>query len=107
MRSFKIKGTCRAHCLDLQRAGVGVFALRRMARAARYQNAGMPHGSAAGKRDEDRALSGRPSADRKGYYPGLESHPQHALAKTQQRGFGAMLSFDTKAGRSIAERVCM
>ena len=41
------------------------------------------------------------------YYPGLESHPRHALAKTQQRGFGAMLSFDTKDGRSIAERVCM
>ena len=29
------------------------------------------------------------------------------LAKTQQRGFGAMLSFDTKDGRSVAERVCM
>lgn len=41
------------------------------------------------------------------YYPGLESHPQHLLAKTQQRGFGAMLSFDTKDGRSAAERVCM
>ncbi|KAI8143274.1 Cys/Met metabolism PLP-dependent enzyme-domain-containing protein [Fennellomyces sp. T-0311] len=27
------------------------------------------------------------------YYPGLESHPQHALAKKQQKGFGAMLSF--------------
>lgn len=41
------------------------------------------------------------------YYPGLESHPQHALAKTQQRGFGAMLSFDTKDGRPVAERVCL
>jgi cystathionine beta-lyase/cystathionine gamma-synthase len=41
------------------------------------------------------------------YYPGLETHPQHELAKTQQRGFGAMLSFDTKDGRSVAERVCM
>ncbi|HQZ67364.1 MAG TPA: PLP-dependent transferase, partial [Planctomycetaceae bacterium] len=41
------------------------------------------------------------------YYPGLESHPQHALAKVQQRGFGAMLSFDTKDGRNTAERVCM
>lgn len=28
------------------------------------------------------------------YYPGLESHPQHALAKTQMRGFGGMLSFE-------------
>src|ERR1700728_3677604 len=27
-------------------------------------------------------------------YPGLESHPQHAVAKRQQKGFGGMLSFD-------------
>src|SRR5437879_7003603 len=27
-------------------------------------------------------------------YPGLPSHPQHDLARKQQRGFGAMLSFD-------------
>jgi cystathionine gamma-synthase/cystathionine gamma-lyase len=27
------------------------------------------------------------------YYPGLESHPQHALALRQMRGFGGMLSF--------------
>jgi cystathionine gamma-lyase len=26
------------------------------------------------------------------YYPGLESHPQHALAKRQMRGFGGMIS---------------
>lgn len=30
------------------------------------------------------------------YYPGLESHPQHELAKAQQRGFGGMVSFDIK-----------
>lgn len=41
------------------------------------------------------------------YYPGLESHPQHELAKRQQDGFGAMLSFDVKDGRPVAERVCM
>lgn len=41
------------------------------------------------------------------YYPGLPSHPQHELAKRQQRGFGAMLSFDTVDGRPTAERVCM
>ena len=28
------------------------------------------------------------------HYPGLPTHPQHALAKAQQRGFGAMLSFE-------------
>jgi cystathionine beta-lyase/cystathionine gamma-synthase len=27
-------------------------------------------------------------------YPGLVSHPQHEVARRQQRGFGAMLSFD-------------
>jgi cystathionine beta-lyase/cystathionine gamma-synthase len=27
-------------------------------------------------------------------YPGLPSHPQHDLAKRQQRGFGAMITFD-------------
>ena len=41
------------------------------------------------------------------YYPGLESHPQHELAARQQRGFGAMLSFDVRGGRSVAERVCL
>lgn len=28
------------------------------------------------------------------HYPGLPSHPQHEVAKRQQRGFGAMISFD-------------
>lgn len=28
------------------------------------------------------------------YYPGLETHPGHALAKKQMRGFGGMVSFD-------------
>ncbi|ESP94814.1 cystathionine gamma-synthase [Pseudoalteromonas luteoviolacea] len=32
------------------------------------------------------------------YYPGLASHPQHALAKKQQHGFGGMVSFDIKGG---------
>lgn len=28
------------------------------------------------------------------YYPGLENHPGHALAKSQMKGFGGMLSFE-------------
>jgi cystathionine beta-lyase/cystathionine gamma-synthase len=28
------------------------------------------------------------------YYPGLAGHPQHRLARTQQTGFGGMISFD-------------
>jgi cystathionine beta-lyase/cystathionine gamma-synthase len=31
---------------------------------------------------------------KKVYYPGLESHPQHQLAKKQMRGFGGMISAD-------------
>ena len=31
---------------------------------------------------------------KKVYYPGLADHPQHALAKRQMNGFGAMISFD-------------
>ena len=33
------------------------------------------------------------------FYPGLESHPQHQLAKTQQTGFGGLLSFELKGGK--------
>ncbi|MGI9237824.1 MAG: cystathionine gamma-synthase [Woeseiaceae bacterium] len=32
------------------------------------------------------------------YYPGLESHAGHELAKRQQRGFGGMVSFEIKGG---------
>ncbi len=41
------------------------------------------------------------------YFPGLPTHPQHELAKRQQRGFGAMLSFDIKGGRAQAEKMMM
>lgn len=51
-----------------------------------------------------RFLDKHPKVERV-YYPGLETHPQHALAKSQQKGFGAMLSFDVKGGRPEAERV--
>jgi O-succinylhomoserine sulfhydrylase len=39
------------------------------------------------------------------HYPGLESHPQHALAKRQQRAAGSVLSFEVKGGRDAAWRV--
>jgi O-succinylhomoserine sulfhydrylase len=39
------------------------------------------------------------------YYPGLRSHPQHELAKRQQRGFGSVVSFEVKGGRAAAWRV--
>ncbi|MCK5498598.1 MAG: O-succinylhomoserine sulfhydrylase [Gammaproteobacteria bacterium] len=36
------------------------------------------------------------------YYPGLVSHPQHELAKTQQSGFGGVLSFEVEGGQKAA-----
>ncbi len=39
------------------------------------------------------------------YYPGLSSHPQHELAKTQQSGFGGVLSFEVDGGQKAAWNV--
>ena len=42
------------------------------------------------------------------FYPGLPSHPQHALATRQMRGFGGMLTFDAgtfEAARGVCNRV--
>jgi cystathionine gamma-synthase len=44
-----------------------------------------------------RALTDHPAV-KKVHYPGLPSHPQHELAKRQQAGFGAMLSFELRGG---------
>ncbi|KAI9484378.1 cystathionine gamma-lyase [Zychaea mexicana] len=38
------------------------------------------------------------------YYPGLESHPQHALVRRQQKGYGAMVSFDIKGNLDNVNR---
>jgi len=38
------------------------------------------------------------------HYPGLKSFPQHALARTQMSGFGAMLSFELKGGHRAGRR---
>ncbi|MEN8857399.1 MAG: PLP-dependent aspartate aminotransferase family protein [Flavobacteriaceae bacterium] len=42
-------------------------------------------------------LENNPNIDRV-YYPGLKSHPQHELAKSQMKGFGAMMSFELTEG---------
>jgi cystathionine beta-lyase/cystathionine gamma-synthase len=49
-------------------------------------------------------LASHPKVERV-YYPGLPGHPGHELAKSQQHGFGGMLSLDVKGGRAQAERV--
>jgi len=37
-------------------------------------------------------------------YPGLPTHPQHALARRQMRSFGGMLSFELRAGGEAAAK---
>ena len=39
------------------------------------------------------------------YYAGLPSHPQHELAKRQQTGFGAVVSFEVAGGKDAAWRL--
>lgn len=50
-----------------------------------------------------RWLEHQPGVERV-YYAGLESHPQHELAKRQQSGFGAVVSFEAKGGKEAAWR---
>ncbi len=51
-----------------------------------------------------RWLEQQPQIDRV-YYPGLPSHPQHALAMRQQKSGGGIVSFDIKGGKEAAWRV--
>lgn len=51
-----------------------------------------------------RWLEAHPAVERV-HYPGLPSHPQHALAVRQQRAGGGIVSFEVKGGRAEAWRV--
>lgn len=48
-------------------------------------------------------LEGHPKVERV-LYPGLQSHPQHALARSQQLGFGGMISFYLRGDLEAARR---
>jgi len=39
-------------------------------------------------------------------YPGLESHPQHALATKQMQGYGGIISIVLKGGFEAAKKFC-
>jgi cystathionine gamma-synthase len=39
-------------------------------------------------------------------YPGLPSHPTHAVAKRVLKGFGTIISFDVRGGAEVADAVC-
>jgi cystathionine gamma-synthase len=44
-----------------------------------------------------RFLAGHPAV-RRVYYPGIETHPHHEIARRQQYGFGGMVSFEVEGG---------
>jgi cystathionine beta-lyase/cystathionine gamma-synthase len=48
-------------------------------------------------------LAGQPAVARV-HYPGLPSHPQHALAAQQMQDFGSIVSFDLRGGAAAARR---
>jgi cystathionine gamma-synthase len=41
---------------------------------------------------------------RRVYYPGLTTHPGHAIAKRQQRGYGAMISIELEGGTDAVKK---
>ena len=47
-------------------------------------------------------LSGHPAVARV-HYPGLASHPGHEVARSQQSGFGALVSFELRGGRAAVK----
>jgi O-succinylhomoserine sulfhydrylase len=51
-----------------------------------------------------RWLEEQPVVDRV-YYPGLPSHPQHQLARSQQSDFGGIVSFEVHGGKEAAWKV--
>lgn len=48
-------------------------------------------------------LAEQPGVERV-HYPGLPSHPQHALARAQMKDFGTVVSFDLKGGAAAGEK---
>jgi cystathionine beta-lyase/cystathionine gamma-synthase len=49
------------------------------------------------------ALASHPAVARV-HYPGLPTHPQHALARAQMKDFGTIVSFDLKGGAEASSR---
>ncbi|MBB3208304.1 cystathionine gamma-synthase [Rhodopirellula rubra] len=70
------------HSLYLLERGLKTFALR----MARHNENGLAVAQ---------FLESHPRVDRV-YYPGLESHPTHAIAREQMKGFGGLITFTVK-----------
>ena len=85
-----VGGVIDPHCCYLLLRGLKTFPLRMKV-----------HNETAMK--AARFLEAHPCVARV-YYPGLESHPHHAIAKAQMTGFGGVVSFDIKGNLDAAKR---
>ncbi len=85
-----IGGVIDPHCCYLLLRGMKTFSLRMEA----HNNTAMALA---------RFLEGHPRVKRV-YYPGLESHPHHAIARAQMTGFGGVVTFDIKGTLASAKR---
>src|SRR5262245_15073288 len=83
-------------CLDPHAAFLLHRGLKTLGVRVRHQN--------QSARQVARFLDGHRAVERV-YYPGLESHPQHARARELFRGFGGTLSFDVVGGGAAADRL--
>jgi len=83
-------GVIDAHCCYLLLRGMKTFALR-VARQNETAQRVAEH------------LEAHPMIERV-YYPGLASHPHHAIAKEQMTGYGGVVSFDIRGTLDTAKR---
>jgi len=83
-------GVIDPHCCYLLLRGLKTFPLR----VAKQNETAM---------QVARFLEGHPCVKRV-YYPGLESHRHHQIAKEQMSGFGGVVTFDIKGGLAEANR---
>ena len=100
---FRRDDTLASECWNLRKlagASASPFAAWMCLRGLRSLPARMAwHGRSAGT--VAAALAAHPQVERV-HYPGLTTHPQHALAAQQMRGFGGMVSFEVRGGRGSA-----
>lgn len=83
-------GTLDPHAAYLILRGLKTYFIRYKAQSASAQHVA-------------EALASHPAVARV-HYPGLPSHPQHALARAQMKDFGSIVSFDLKGGAEASSR---
>ena len=78
--------------------------VRQLSAAARHAHAVAAHQGGAAKRRSDCRLFTAATAGEKLYHPSLPENPGHEIARRQQRGFGAMLSFELDGDEAVLRR---